>query len=59
MDEAEQIARAECAAAGLDPDEKVFVQAWDPSPDCEPVIHPGSCVIRGVNRPRWRSYLTC
>lgn len=57
MDKAEADARAACAAQGLDPDEKIFVQVWDPSPDAQPVIHPGSGVIRGVNRPRWRSFL--
>jgi hypothetical protein len=57
MDQAEIDARASCKAEGLDPDEKIFVQDWDPSPDAEPVIHAGSGVIRGVNRPRWKSYL--
>jgi len=57
MDDAEKAARDACRADGLDPDEKVFAQVWDPSPDAEPVIHPGSNLILGVNRPRWKSYL--
>jgi len=57
MNDVERSAREACKAAGFDPDEKIFVQAWDPSPDAEPVIHPGSGVIRGVNRPRWKSYV--
>lgn len=57
MNEIEVKAREACKAKGLDPDEKVFVQVWDPSPDAEPVIHNGSNVILGVKRPQWKSFI--
>lgn len=60
MDKAEQLAREACKAAGLDPDERIDVKNWHPadrSPDDMPIIHEATGLVRGMRRPRWRSYL--
>lgn len=46
-------AREACKRQGLDPDEIVFLERYDPAGT--PVYQKGTGFIRGVNIARWRT----